>query len=211
MIRRWDEELKPYLTYSALAHAVLLTALGLALRRGTASSPEVYHIDFIGPTAGIINRNPEAEPGAAQAAAKLPPQARSDDFRSGPRRPLPRPSVLAEEEAPRASPGAGEAPAEASVSADMPNFPYPWYVSQVRAALWNQWSSRMPAGPGEAMAVFTILPGGQAVDLRIESSSGDAAYDYAALSAVQEAGPFPPLPRGFPEPFLKIHVRFRSR
>jgi protein TonB len=81
----------------------------------------------------------------------------------------------------------------------------------VRAALWNQWSARMPRQGGESVTGFAILPSGEIVDLRTEESSGDSAFDLAALSAVQDAGPFPPLPRGFKEPFLKIHVTLKSR
>ena len=92
----------------------------------------------------------------------------------------------------------------------MPNFPYPWYLTTVRSALWDRWAERMPPAGGECRVVFTILRDGGVVDLRAESSSGDGGLDYAALSAVKEASPFPPLPRGFRDPFLKVHVSFRS-
>ena len=60
------------------------------------------------------------------------------------------------------------------------------------------------------MIVFTIMRSGKTVDFKVESSSGDDGFDYEALSAAQEAAPFPPLPRGFMDPFLKIHVSFRK-
>lgn len=106
---------------------------------------------------------------------------------------------------------AASPPGDAGVATDMPNFPYPWYISQVRSALWNQWSSRMPKERGECVVVFSLLPDGRVVDLRTEVSSGDAAFDLFALSVVQDAGPYPPLPRGFREPFLKIHVTLKSQ
>lgn len=109
-----------------------------------------------------------------------------------------------------AAAGAGSA-GDAGVSADMPNFPYPWYITQVRQALWNVWSRRMPGGGGESLVMFSILPNGGVVDLRTEISSGDSAFDLAALAAVQDAAPFPPLPKEFTEPFLKIHVTLKSR
>jgi TonB family protein len=92
----------------------------------------------------------------------------------------------------------------------MPNFPYPWYISQVRANLWNQWSSRMPAEEGLAVVVFTIMPDGSLVDIRIEESSGDPNFDLAAMASARDAGPFPPLPTGFDEAFLKVHVTLKS-
>lgn len=106
--------------------------------------------------------------------------------------------------------GTGGGVGDAGVSADMPDFPYPWYITQVRQALWNLWSQRMPRSARECVVVFSILPNGQVVDLRTEVSSGDGAFDIAALGAAQDAGPFPPLPRGFTEPFLKIHVTLKS-
>jgi len=93
----------------------------------------------------------------------------------------------------------------------MPNFPYPWYLTRLRGLLWERWSERMPATQGNCRVVFSILRGGALTDLRVEESSGDGGFDYAALSAVRDAGPFAPLPAAFPEPFLKVHVEFRSR
>ncbi|MBI4348645.1 MAG: TonB family protein [Elusimicrobia bacterium] len=235
------DELKPYLKASAATHVGLVIAAAL-LATGKGGAPQdVYRIDFIGPTAGIANRNPEAAkasptaPPARPAVGRPPPMQKPDEFarrRSGP---LPKPSflqpgrpepVLAEPPPPAApaapapqaaepaAAGSGEAAAEgsdANVSADLPNFPYPWYITQVRSSLWSRWSARMPRTPGGATIMFIILRDGSLTDLRVESSSGDAGYDYAALTSVQEAAPFAPLPSGFRESFLKIHVRFTSQ
>jgi TonB family protein len=92
----------------------------------------------------------------------------------------------------------------------MPDFPYPWYLAGVRSALWDKWSQRMPDLAGECGVAFDILRDGRAVDVTVESSSGEGGFDYAAMTAVQEAAPFPPLPSGMKERFLKVHVRFRS-
>ena len=230
MLDTLDGEFKSCLKYSAALHAGLVLAFAFLMGRSAASSNQVYRIDFIGPTPGIINRDIEAAEKkaaaktAASASRRPPPQTDRDAFsRKRRHAPLPRPSVLSsiEEKPPAAAqvperpatPDAqgGAGPANASVSADMPNFPYPWYISQVRGALWNHWSSRMPRGGGEAMAEFTILRNGAVTDLRVESSSGEKTFDDTAVSAVQDAAPFPPLPRGFAESFLKIHVRFTSQ
>ena len=90
------------------------------------------------------------------------------------------------------------------------DFPYPWYISQIRMALWRQWSARMPGGGGSSVVVFSILPDGHITDLRTEQSSGDAGFDLTALGAVQDAAPFPPLPTGFKKPFLTIHLTLTS-
>lgn len=111
-----------------------------------------------------------------------------------------------------AAPGAaaGMPGSAAGIATDMPNFPYPWYISQVRQMLWAAWQKRMPAESGEGVVVFSIMRNGAFTDLRMESSSGDASFDEAALDAVQAAAPFPALPSDFGESFLKIHLTLKS-
>lgn len=230
---RVPEELKPYLAYSFGLHAALAVLALKILSGAPAPSGAVYTIDFVGPTATLLNTGsagalPKQELAPEPAAVKPPPQVEFDEFgrrRRKRRFLLPRPSLLKglREKAPKeeavskgeaqpvpASEPASGGGAGAGVATDMPNFPYPWYISQVRQALWNLWSSRMPKEAGECVVVFSILPAGGIVDLRTESSSGDSAFDLTALGAAQDAAPFPPLPRGFAEPFLKIHVTLKS-
>jgi len=173
------------------------------------------------------------------SSARPAPQQEFDEFgrRRGKNKrariSLPRPSLLGGWKAPKEQPAeepqtaapaekpsgqavgaqgtGGEGMPGAEASADMPNFPYPWYISRVRQMLWQQWQSRMPRGGGECVVVFSLLPNGGVVDVRTESSSGDSAFDLAALAAVQDAAPYPPLPQGFTEPFLKVHVTLRSQ
>ncbi|MCX5790108.1 MAG: energy transducer TonB [Elusimicrobia bacterium] len=237
-----EDNLRPYLTASFATHLGLIGAALFFVWKGALQPREVYRIDFIGPTAGIANRNPEAAPGRAAPAAsssRIAPERKAPEFVRRRHQPLPRPSFAgpsdkpepkpepvqesaapAEPAAPAAAPakeqGGGQAQAQgegpgANVTSDLPNFPYPWYITQVRSQLWNRWSSRIPHTPGAVVVMFTILRDGSITDLRPESSSGDEAYDYAALTSVQEAAPFAPLPPGFRDRFLNIHVRFTSQ
>ncbi|MBI5239517.1 MAG: TonB C-terminal domain-containing protein [Elusimicrobia bacterium] len=215
-----SESLKPYLTYSLAAHvgsaALVLGLYGIS----RAKSSKVYMIDFVGPSATIISAGAEAVAPAAGSAAVLQPQSDPDEFsaRRNKGAALPRPSLLRgwrepsipEPPAAAPAPQTAGAPGQAGVATDLPNFPYPWYISQLRQALWDQWSGRMPKGAGECVVVFSLLPNGRFVDLRIEESSGDPAFDLAAQSAVQDGAPYPPLPKGFKEPFLKIHLTLKS-
>lgn len=98
----------------------------------------------------------------------------------------------------------------AGVATDLPNFPYPWYISQVRLMLWQAWQKRMPRLDAEGAVAFSILRDGSFTDLTVESSSGYSEFDQGALESVQAAAPFPALPAAFPEPFLKIHLSLRS-
>ncbi len=232
------DDLRPFLKYSAATHIVFVVGAIVLAGAHAPASHDVYRIDFIGPTAGIANREPEAPArtaprAASPAAAKPPPMRKPPDF-ARPRRhePLPKPSFLqpgrpepatvapaapptpAAVDTPAAPAGKGDAAAEgsgAAVEADMPNFPYPWYITQVRSRLWANWTANMPRTPGGVTVMFIILRDGSLTDLRVESSSGDAGYDYVALTAVQQSAPFGPLPSGFKDSFLKIHVNFTSQ
>ena len=227
----FPETMRPYLAWSLGAHLALGALFGAVISGVSLKKEPVYQIDFVGPTrvlhAGAAAREPEAAKTAAAPAPNAP--APSEEIVPGKSRPLPRPSLTSSSSAAEAptSKAAAEAPASAGeapagpagvgapgqegIFTDLPNFPYPWYISQVRAGLWAQWSARMPSSSGECVIVFSILRNGSVVDLRVEESSGDSGVDLAALSAAQDAAPFPPLPRGFEEAFLKIHVTLKTR
>jgi TonB family protein len=187
-----------------------------------------------GPSIKEIARAAAAAPSAVAAQAD-PDAVAVKGKRHGPIA-LPRPSLLAgggkeadRGQAPSANsslagpgspsaaasaPGTGaagpSASAGAGVSTDMPDFPYPWYISQVRMMLWQAWQRRMPRLDAEGTVGFSILPNGSFTDLSVESSSGDADFDAAALASVQAAAPFPALPSDFREKFLKIHLALKS-
>lgn len=226
--------LKPYLARSLGLHsAAALAFLVLAPRQGLKTD-KVYMIDFVGPSATIISAAGTSAPAApAAGAAPLTQQTDPDSFaaKKARRSPivLPRPSLLrggSQEQsmsAPPApsmtgAPGAGPSQtaagpggsAGAGISTDLPNFPYPWYISQVRLMLWQAWQKRMPRLDAEGSVVFVILRNGSLTDLKIESSAGDADFDRAALESVRAAAPFPALPSDFREPFLKIHLSLKS-
>ncbi len=129
--------------------------------------------------------------------------------------PLPGPSVLedSEKEAPATSAGPnGEGEFEGgSVQTDFATFPYPWYITQVRNSLWSEWEKRRPAGVVRgAMVTFAIARDGKIQNLEVQKSSGDDSFDFAATSAVINAGPFPPLPMLYEKDELTVTVEFKQ-
>lgn len=88
-------------------------------------------------------------------------------------------------------------------------FPYPWYLKAVADRLDKQWHP-----PQEFQAdtvcqiVFTIDRDGRISESKIEKPSGDAFFDQLAQRAVLYANPAPPLPGGFPDPTLRVHMKF---
>jgi protein TonB len=234
--------LAPFLKKSLSVHGVLLGLALVAANRGAKEPEQVYRIDFIASSPGILNRAAPAEVPAPAAPlppptyakperqkdpdafnlgkpsflAKLPKPSFLDAARPEPRPMVPQPSMRAPgppaaAAAPGAAAGTGPSDGLGSVSADMPDFPYPWYLTLLRQKIWEQWSARMPPGTLECLVQFSILRDGAITDVRVEETSGDAAFDYAALGAVRGAVPLPPLPPAFKERFLKVHIQFKTR
>lgn len=213
--------MRQYLLYSSSAHFLLIALLLLLARHSfTTKSEQTYYIDFVGPSSVVTMAKAAAKPGPAEvseksnsAAPKAPKTEKTDvnDF-AEPAGPLPKPSVL--------SSGAKlftPAPAEQEgdegtpLVADAANFPYPWYITQVREALWNSWTERMPSGGTLRCTVrFRIAKDGSVSGVSVETSSGNRLFDNAAESAAKAAAPFQPLPGGFTEDSLTVHVDFKA-
>lgn len=212
--------MRHYLLYSSYAHAAMLAALVIVSRNAlTLQTKEAYYIDFIGPSKVVTMEKaalsegksgadlPAAKTAAAKAAPKAPKD--EDDFSSGA---LPKPSVLSGG-AKLFEPEQGRSGGEEGtpIVTDSANFPYPWYITQVREILWNTWTSRMPSAGGLRCTVrFSILRDGTARAVSVEKSSGNRLFDTAAEGTVESAGPFPALPDDFFEEKLTVHVEFKA-
>ncbi|MFA5976168.1 MAG: energy transducer TonB [Elusimicrobiota bacterium] len=88
-------------------------------------------------------------------------------------------------------------------------FPYPWYLKSIADRLDKQWH---PSQEFEADTVcqvaFVIHRDGQLSESKIEKPSGDTFFDQLALRAVLYSNPLPPLPSGFPDDTLRVHMKF---
>ncbi len=213
--------MRTYLVYSSSAHFLLVAVfLFLARNSFTMKKQDAYFIDFIG-QAGVVtmekaNAAPGAESPKAEPIKKVLKTIRENgrEFISNDNSQLiPKPSVLGGaskffEEEP-ADKGGGENGAPAL--ADFSNFPYPWYITQVREALWNAWTAKMPSsGMLRCTVKFDIQRGGSVKGVSVERSSGNRLFDYAGETSVENAAPFPPLPADFYEDSLTVHVEFKT-
>jgi TonB family protein len=80
---------------------------------------------------------------------------------------------------------------------DNPDFTYDYYIAQLLSRIDQNWT-RPPVGAGvHAIVSFHIQSDGSIADLQVRQSSGFDTFDLAALRAVQNASPFPPLPRAY--------------
>lgn len=212
--------MRSYLLYSSSVHLLLLAALAFVLRDSLhLQKKETYYIDFIGPSKIVTMEKAAAPEGRERPAAAKTARSSAraekpdtDDFAPGT---LPKPSVLAgggklfEEEKKEEAGAEGEN--GTPLVTDSANFPYPWYITQVREALWDAWTGKMPSGGKLRCTVkFSILRDGSAKSISVEKSSGNRLFDNAAESSVESAAPFPALPEDFYEEKLTAHVEFKA-
>ena len=94
-----------------------------------------------------------------------------------------------------------------AMTLNVSDFPFAWYLRSVQAKITERWAGK--AIPGQQpVATFEITRDGRINGLAIEKPSGNPYYDQAALRAITEAAPFPPLPTDFPGPVLRVHLGF---
>lgn len=214
--------MRSYLIYSSSAHFLLLAVILFFGRNAFhLKKTEAYYVDFIGPSSVVTMQKAAAAEGSeapksAAAERKAPRASKAakpdeDDFSSGA---LPAPSVLAggarlvDEEKPKSGAGGENG---APMITDSANFPYPWYITQVREALWTAWTGKMPsAGNLRCTVQFSILRDGSVKSVSVEKSSGNRLFDNAAESSVESSAPFASLPDDFYEDKLTVHVEFKA-
>ena len=83
---------------------------------------------------------------------------------------------------------------------DTKDFPLGEYADQIRERIKGKWNipSHLQKFQGHTTVVFYIDKNGRYGNARIITSSGSSSFDIAALMAIIQSDPFPPLPRGFP-------------
>ena len=88
------------------------------------------------------------------------------------------------------------------------DFPYTVYIDRMRTLIGTHWF-RPPGGTGTTTVRFTIDRDGTLRDVSTETVSGNSTFDRAALRAILESSPLPPLPFGYNGTFLGVHLTFR--
>jgi len=87
---------------------------------------------------------------------------------------------------------------------------HPSYFSRVQNKIDRQWVAARTRGDGaSAIVLFNIEKNGTIRAVQMEQPSGDWLFDQAALRAVREASPLPPLPPGMTTQV--VHYRFVSQ
>ena len=89
------------------------------------------------------------------------------------------------------------------------DFPYTLYLDRMKTLIGSRWARPQAATGAPTIVYFRIERDGTIRDSRTTTSSGNASFDRAALRAVLEASPLPPLPPGYSGSYLGVHLTFR--
>ena len=98
---------------------------------------------------------------------------------------------------------------------DTKDFPFSYYLNFLKKRIQDNWHPPYQSSdPGSTLKVtigFRILRDGRLTEVKLESSSGFFMFDQAAQRAVYSANRMPPLPEGYLDEFLTIHLEFESK
>ena len=82
------------------------------------------------------------------------------------------------------------------------------YLAQLQRAVEQHWIPGQSNSSRRTVVLFTIGRSGQVSNVRLAASSGNQQTDAAAISAVQIAAPFLPLPAAYDGSSIDIHFTF---
>lgn len=91
---------------------------------------------------------------------------------------------------------------------DVADFCCPDYLVLMIQRIRTNWNA-VAETAGEVVVKFTIQRDGTVIDGTVEKSSGVTTLDLSALRAVVGTRQLPPLPSGFPNPTLTVHLNFQ--
>jgi TonB family protein len=93
-----------------------------------------------------------------------------------------------------------------------PGFPFPWYTKTISGKVDKNWRQPENFAPDTVCEVlFVVDRSGAVSNAKISKHSWDAYFDELALRAVLYSNPFPPLPNGYSDSTLSVHMVFKGR
>jgi protein TonB len=87
-------------------------------------------------------------------------------------------------------------------------FPYNAYIDRMVTLVGGHWFRPQSGGDRVAQVYFVVERNGRVRDAKVERSSGDATFDRAAIRAIIETNPLPPLPLAYDGTYLGVHLTF---
>lgn len=122
---------------------------------------------------------------------------------------------------PKPTPAPPPAPAAPTTTADVAvggtgvtgleggDFPYTIYIDRMKTLIGGHWYRPQLGGSPATTVYFAVQRDGTIRDVRTETSSGNGTFDRAALRAVLESSPLPPLPFAYSGNYLGVHLIFK--
>jgi TonB family protein len=89
------------------------------------------------------------------------------------------------------------------------DFPYTIYIERMKTLIGSRWFRPQISPTATTTVYFVIERDGTIRDAKSETASGNGTFDRAALRAVLESSPLPPLPFGYNGTYLGVHLTFR--
>jgi TonB family protein len=90
------------------------------------------------------------------------------------------------------------------------DFPYTIYIDRMKTLIGQRWLRPQAVGGGVTATVYFVIDrDGTIRDAKNEISSGNGTFDRAALRAVLEVSPLPPLPFAYNGTYLGVRLTFR--
>ncbi|HUP66551.1 MAG TPA: energy transducer TonB [Thermoanaerobaculia bacterium] len=221
---------------SLLLHAAIFAALWVGANRPRSAIPvQTLNIRFAQP-APIAPSRPAPARRAAQPATKAaitppkiedtppapavkPPPAKKEPYapkqesifgRSEKQVALPK--TTPEVKSGAATPAEGFAVPEVGAAGvtglEGGDFPFEIYVNQMTAKIGRNWLRPQITGEPLAEVYFVIERDGRIRDAKVNTPSGQGTFDRAALRAVLDSSPLPPLPFGYRGTWLGVRLTF---
>jgi periplasmic protein TonB len=154
---------------------------------------------------------PEPRPAPPNPRPQAPPEPRRDPTPATPA-PTTTPGTPTDGAGRRGSPDGsplGSSSFGTRVGLDNPDFPYDAYLERMLSLIDAQWRQPPTDGRLETVIHFRVEQDGRVSELTVARESGNNAFDLAALRAVRNASPLPPLPRGYRRDALGVNLIFR--
>ncbi|UCG52176.1 MAG: TonB family protein [Candidatus Latescibacterota bacterium] len=100
--------------------------------------------------------------------------------------------------------------ATGDIALDVEDFPFAYYLATIKRKIAANWKVPGTSSGGSiyCRVYFRIDKSGAIETPVTETSSGNFLFDQAALRAVFQANPLPPLPGGFDDDYLGVHFSF---
>ncbi len=211
------------LTVAVVLHALAVTA-AFAVPRLTRQEPQpidYVEVHVLPPQALGVERPPARKEPEAPKPKPKPPEPEEvlpqPEKKQPAPEPAPEPPPEKQEPPPREDVKEGSAtgaPAGTSrlgaqaLSPDGTAFPYDYYLEQMLGQIRRNWT-RPPIEGVRTIVTFRVLADGRITDVTVQRPSGSRSFDLAAVRALRNASPLPPLPASYRQASLTVNLIVR--